>query len=657
MMVKKSLSILLCGLLWWWLMTAPSWAINVSPGDRVELKARSSLGVPLHQFSSPSLIGRTPDGTIAEVVGTIDDQNWVNIKLPDGNERWIVARYISRVVSSNDDGSDGSEGDTREITKLLSGDNTLTVAALNVENLDPGDRARFAPLGELIVKNLAAPDIMVLTEIQDNDGPRNSTTTDATQTYNKLIEAIQEAGGPNYIAFDIAPERNSDGGEPGGNIRVGYLFQPSRVSLASGTAGAATDEVKVLTGPTLSLNPGRIEPDDPAFNESRKPLVAEFRFNNNPVFIVGNHFASKRNDNDDQRAEQARRVGNFVKQLLAENPDTNVIIAGDLNDSNDSEPIKILERAGLTDLSDFLESSDRYTFEFRDRLQQLDYILVSQNLAQTGNGEFDIVHVNVNQPNALSDHDPVLARFTLPESPTVVVPVTSEAIFPDLNGEALRSRLATDYQVKTSLGYDQARDYMYTQLDNDNGVVRGIYSDFTVAVNPNSSKPRSDAYQDGKGINAEHSWPQSKGATGVARSDLHHLFPSRVRVNSLRSSNPFAEINDSRTERWLIDDDELRSIPTMNIDAYSEWTGKAFEPKEAVKGDIARALFYFYTIYRDQAEPGFFEQQQSTLCDWNIADPVDNAEIERSRAIATQQENDNPFVIDPTLAKRLYCMP
>ncbi len=651
-MIKKLLSILSSALLCVLLIAEPSWAIDVSPGDRVELQATSSLGVPLHRTSSSSFTGRAPSGTIAEVLGTANNQRWIEIELPSGAKNWIVERYISRVLDSQ-----GETVDTREVTTLVSGEDTLTVAAMNMENLDPGDGDRFIPLGELIVKNLASPDIIVLTEIQDNDGQTDSTTTDATKTYNDLIDAIRTAQGPDYIAFDIAPERRTDGGQPGGNIRVGYLYQPSRVALTPGRAGTATDEVAVLDGPKLSFNPGRIEPNNSAFNRSRKPIVAEFQFQKNPLFIIGNHFVSKRGGNDDKRVKQAAIVGNFVKQLLAKNANANVIVAGDLNDLNESEPIETLEASGLTNLSDLLPQSDRYTYEFRNRLQQLDYILVSQNLATTGNSEFDIVHVNVNQPNALSDHDPVLARFTLPEGASGGEEISSETIFPELRGKALRSRLETDYKVKTSLGYDGARDFMYSELDNDDGIVRGIYSDFTVRVNPNSSRPRSDAYQNGKGINAEHSWPQSKGANGVAKSDLHHLFPSQVRVNSIRSSFPFADIDDSRTERWLIDDQELNTIPTTNIDAYSESTKSAFEPREEVKGNIARALFYFYTIYRDKAEDGFFEQQQDTLCDWNVADPINVAEIERSHEIKTKQGNDNPFVLDPTLAERLYCTP
>ena len=232
---------------------------------------------------------------------------------------------------------------------------------------------------------------------------------------------------------------------------------------------------------------------------------------------------------------------------------------------------------------------------------------------------------------------------------------STETLFPNLSGEALRAKLAQEFDVENSLGYRKARDYMFSELDNDNGIVRGIYSGFEQPVNPNSPTPRTDAFQNEKGLNTEHSWPQSKGATGVAKSDLHHLFPAQVQVNSRRGSLPFAEIDDSQTRWWLINSDQLNSIPNMNIDEYSEATRSAFEPREQVKGNIARAQFYFYTIHRNQADDGFFQRQKDVLCAWNELDPVDAQEKLRSKGIAAKQGNENPFVIDPNLANRLYC--
>jgi len=665
-------------------------ALVVSPGDRLELKASKPIGVPLHENPFPSLVGRAPDGTVASVLETADGGQWIKIQLPDGNERWIVERYVGAV--SNAEGSSTPDNPTsdnptsaaspsvadrtagREVTVLTASPNQLTVAAINVENLDPGDDDRFAPLGSMIVNNLKSPDIVALIEIQDNDGPSDSGITTATQTYEELTQAIAASQGPRYQATDIAPQNNTDGGQPGGNIRVGFIYQPDRVQLVAQRAGTASEDVDILEGPKLSLNPGRIEPNSPAFEGSRKPLAAQFSFNGQPVFAIAAHFVSKRGDSDDQRAEQARIVSRFAQKILAQDANANVLVMGDLNDLNDSKTIRILTDGGLTDLSAMLDARDRYTYNFRGRLQQLDYILASPNLAGAAQGEFDIVHVNVNKPRPLSDHEPVLARFTLPvpvavdrspqptpsssparANPPARASSSSTAIFPELTGEALKARLAEEFKVKNDLGYDPARAYMYSRLDNENGVVRGIYSGYEVRVNPNSPDPSNEAYQGGRGINAEHSWPQSKGATGVAKSDLHHLFPALAEVNSLRGSLPFADIPDNQTDLWIISDRKSSNIPTENIDSYSEADSDAFEPREAVKGNIARAQFYFYTLYEDQAAPGFFQKQQKTLCKWNQADPVDPAELNRSRNIALKQGNENPFVLDPTLAERTYC--
>ena len=88
--------------------------------------------------------------------------------------------------------------------------------------------------------------------------------------------------------------------------------------------------------------------------------------------------------------------------------------------------------------------------------------------------------------------------------------------------------------------------------------------------------------------------PQSRGAeNGYAKSDMHHLYPTRVDVNSDRGSFPFAEIDDNRTESWYYLNQTRGSIPSTNIDLYSEKQGSRFEPREDHKGDVARSMFLF----------------------------------------------------------------
>jgi len=233
-------------------------------------------------------------------------------------------------------------------------------------------------------------------------------------------------------------------------------------------------------------------------------------------------------------------------------------------------------------------------------------------------------------------------------------------IYANLEGEALFQAIQLAYQPRELLGYGPARDLMYGQIDNRRDSVTCIYSGHRLYLPPNVD-PSQALYRDGNpdGINCEHVWPRSKGAKyGNPKSDMHHLFPTRLAVNAARGNAPFAEIPDAQTEHWYYQATELRTIPEQQIDAYSESTGDRFEPREDRKGDIARAMFYFYTIYRRealQADPLFFQKQRATLLEWHHQDPADEQERARTRAIARYQDDKpNPFVIDPSLAERLY---
>ena len=213
-------------------------------------------------------------------------------------------------------------------------DGTLTIASLNLENLDPNDSPdRFIRLADIIVNNLLSPEIIALQEIQDNNGPINDGETAANLTYEMIIASILETGGPEYQYTDIAPVNNKDGGEPGGNIRVGFLYKKNdNLKLAPGLKGKSDEAVQLIgSGNDLNfnLNPARIEPRNFAFVDSRKPLVAEFLYNGNKIFIINNHWNSKGGDtplfgstqpprliSEIQRKTQARVVSDFVSQIF-----------------------------------------------------------------------------------------------------------------------------------------------------------------------------------------------------------------------------------------------------------------------------------------------------------------------------------------------------
>lgn len=118
----------------------------------------------------------------------------------------------------------------------------------------------------------------------------------ANQTLAALADGIEESSGVVYDWAEVIPDNNEDGGQPGGNIRQAYLYRPDVIELVNPNQGDADDVNAVLDGPSLKYNPGRIDPANPAWDDSRKPLVAEWR----PVkgtkksfFTVNVHFGSK----------------------------------------------------------------------------------------------------------------------------------------------------------------------------------------------------------------------------------------------------------------------------------------------------------------------------------------------------------------------------
>jgi endonuclease I len=238
-----------------------------------------------------------------------------------------------------------------------------------------------------------------------------------------------------------------------------------------------------------------------------------------------------------------------------------------------------------------------------------------------------------------------------------------QVVFPGLSGNDLIDSLGSHFRPDTVLDYANARDTLYAKiLTKNDDSLRCVYSGHTLYLDP-SEDPTQYIFQGGgsNGMNTEHVYPQAKGATSGtnAHSDMHHLYPTRIAVNEARGDKPFAEIPDPQTQKWFINNQVFTSIPTQTIERYSESAANSFEPRESVKGDIARSVFYFYTVYRSQAndaDPNFFALQRGTLCQWTYQDPVDAFELEKTWLIAKYQDGKpNPFVLDCTLAKRSWC--
>ncbi|RMA64211.1 endonuclease [Ulvibacter antarcticus] len=221
--------------------------------------------------------------------------------------------------------------------------------------------------------------------------------------------------------------------------------------------------------------------------------------------------------------------------------------------------------------------------------------------------------------------------------------------------------LVAKYKPSEVLDYETAREVLFTEIYNENDTIRCVYSNYKLPVLKSEEDPISKLLKLNplKSIIAEHSYPKSKGAKdGNAKSDMHHLFPVRLGVNVARYKHPFANISDNDCLSWYNDVDRFQSKPVGDLSKYAKKAKEAFEPQDNFKGNVARAVFYFFTMYRDEAmteDDAFFELQRRTLLEWHQEDPIDALELERTYLIATyQSEKVNPFVIDETLALRLY---
>jgi len=235
----------------------------------------------------------------------------------------------------------------------------------------------------------------------------------------------------------------------------------------------------------------------------------------------------------------------------------------------------------------------------------------------------------------------------------------AQSLFPGLHGTSLLDSLVKYYKPPVVLNYDDARDKMYALIDNARDSVTCVYTGYRVYVPYNHPTPRDFTNTPSPIMNAEHSWPTSKGASGNARSDLHHIYPTNEYANSARGSLPFDHIPDEHATRWWRGISYVTTIPTIQKEAYSkEQTGIRFEPRGDHKGNVARSMFYFYTMYKSEADatdPNFFPNQKDILYAWHKTDPADAGELDRTNMIAFYQDGKpNPFIIDSTLIQRCY---
>ncbi|MEO0403503.1 MAG: endonuclease [Bacteroidota bacterium] len=190
-------------------------------------------------------------------------------------------------------------------------------------------------------------------------------------------------------------------------------------------------------------------------------------------------------------------------------------------------------------------------------------------------------------------------------------------------------------------GYSDAREQMYGFIDNSGGQIECVYTGFQQAGG-------FITFPDP--INTEHIVPQSfYGSASPMRSDIHNIRPCHGSANSARGNRPFGDVAGS-TNYYGVDNGgnyfSTSSLPT-NPDEFSKGTILEWEPREEYKGDVARQVFYFFTMYPTQAGSISVVGDINELYQWHLNDPVSSEEATRNNRIESVQGNRNPYIDYP----------
>lgn len=203
-----------------------------------------------------------------------------------------------------------------------------------------------------------------------------------------------------------------------------------------------------------------------------------------------------------------------------------------------------------------------------------------------------------------------------------------------------------------AVGYDTAKKLMFGKLDlqqlpTGEYAVKDVYCErvFTDADFETHSIGPMMAPNTGNVLNTEHTWPQSKFSSKFSKetqkSDLHHLYPTDSEMNNRRASYEFGDVVNPKV---------TLKCPIGKLGQQEHGDGSpVFEAPMNHRGNVARSIFYFATRYQLRISP----EQEKALREWNIEDPIDQAERDRNDAVQAEQGNRNPFVDMPSLVDHI----
>ncbi len=231
-----------------------------------------------------------------------------------------------------------------------------------------------------------------------------------------------------------------------------------------------------------------------------------------------------------------------------------------------------------------------------------------------------------------------------------------------LTGMALQAALHGIIDNHRAISYEGIWQAFYTTDDIQPGnYVWDMYSDIPGGTPPYLYTLGDDeggsASREGQGYNREHSWPKSwSGDQAPMNTDLFHIVPTDIYVNNRRGNYPYGEV---AAPTWV-------SLNGSRLGPCSRpgYSGVAFEPIDAYKGDFARNYFYMATRYytEDAGWPGspmtdgsqLRQWAEDMLIAWHLADPVSTKELDRNEAVYAIQGNRNPFIDHPEYVLLMY---
>lgn len=240
---------------------------------------------------------------------------------------------------------------------------------------------------------------------------------------------------------------------------------------------------------------------------------------------------------------------------------------------------------------------------------------------------------------------------------------------------------ATGRQLKTQLfniikdhnvaEYSSLWQHFETTDAMFSGHVWDIYSDIYCGHPPYLYEFNTDQDKGSGGnsedqfFNREHSMPLSwyGGQVEPMATDIFHIYPVDKYVNGLRANFPFGQVNNPTRV--------TRNGGKLGPNALTGYSGTAFEPVDAFKGDLARTYFYMATRYENlisqwnhstegnnvlaqNTYPGFKTWVKDMLLEWHASDPVSQKEVRRNNAVYLIQGNRNPFIDHPEFVNRIW---